>query len=570
MPRRQTVLIFLLLILALPCVAQYNEKQIMQQQAYQLLAQRQYAQAEQLFQQILAKYPNDFDSMVQLFNIYNTLSQPDKAENLLNTYQRSLPPQLYSEQHIQLQLLKGDINAAWKESLSYLELYNDEHKYRQLASYFERKGIFDKTLELYYQAREKLHKPDLFRMEIANTSLNFRLFDQAITEYLAYLAAYPTNQYFTNNQLKIILQEDPTRIQTIKAIADTTSIAAIKEVYATSLLSIGQAHSALQIIKQLGLNKLSIFAENQAAAGNDSIAYEAYEYACTQVDNPLTHGFPIRMMQIRYQQGDYAATAQLGYAALVGANRYNTKSSTLVEIYRLMSNTKLALGEPVDSALVWLDKAIALNPEPQLKAVLSLDIARLKILSSDYEAAAKNLNAVTMPQLIPQRDYLYFLSALLSADIAYADSLMNEYLIKYPGSPEANDAIYLMMLTLALKPPLQQSFLNTFKLLQLNQQSGLDSLLVIMEASQDEEFRILAIEWALRFKKPELATNLLNHEFTDSVAGEYAETLKFLLIHDKDEEQRLAREFLKNKPDSIYSPDIRQRISRMASQRPNL
>lgn len=570
MKARYILVIALFMLLALPCLAQYNEKQIMQQQAYQLMAQRQYAQAEQLFIQILDKYPNDFDSIVQLFNIYNTLSQADKAEGLLSTYQRGLPPQLYNEQHIQLLLLKGEMGAAYRESLDYLELYGDENKYRQLASYFERKGIFDRTLELYKLGRQKLKKPDLFRLEIANTSLNYRMFDQAIEEYLAYLFKYPTNQYFTNNQLKTILMEDPDRIAAIKAVADTTQNTAIKEVYATSLLSIGQPRRALEIIKELGLNNLRVFAENQAAAGADSIAYEAYAYASSMVDDPISFGFPAKMMQIRYQQGDYAATAKLGYATLAKAPSYKTKSSLLVEIYRLMANTMLALGEPVDSALIWLDKAMVLNPEAHLKAELSIDTARLKILASDYPAAERSLAGVSFSQLLPQKEYLRFLGKLLSGEVSFADSLMNEYLIKYPGSPEANDAMYLMMLALALQPPMQQSFFNSFKLLQLNQQRGLDSLLVIMEASKDEEFRLLAIEWALRLNQPELASSLLNHDFTDPVAGEYAETLKFLLVHDKEEEQRLAREFLKNKPNSIYSPDVRQRISRWAAQRPNL
>ena len=49
MKARYILVIALFMLLALPCLAQYNEKQIMQQQAYQLMAQRQYAQAEQLF-----------------------------------------------------------------------------------------------------------------------------------------------------------------------------------------------------------------------------------------------------------------------------------------------------------------------------------------------------------------------------------------------------------------------------------------------------------------------------------------------------------------------------------------
>jgi len=194
----------------------------------------------------------------------------------------------------------------------------------------------------------------------------------------------------------------------------------------------------------------------------------------------------------------------------------------------------------------------------------------LQILSSQYQAAEQNLSKVTLQQYLPQRDYLYFLSALLSARVSVADSLMHEYLLRYPGSPEANDAMYLMMLTLSLKGSTQTSFFTAFRLLQLNQTPGLDSLIVVMEQSKDEEFRLLAVEWALRFDRKPLARELLAFEFADPVASEYAAYLKLLLSSDKEEEQNLARDFLKNKPNSIYSPDVRQRISRWASQRPSL
>jgi len=559
-----------MLLLVVACYGQYNEKQIMVQQAYQLLAQRQYAQAEQLFLQVLDKYPSDFDSIVQLFNIYIGLAQADKAESLMQKYQRGIPPQMLSEQRVQLLLLKGQIDDAWKECMAYTELYANEGAYRLMASYFERKGLFDKSLDLYKSARQKMGRPDLFQMEIANAGLNIRQFDLAISEYLTYLIRNPGNQYFVNNQLKTILQEDSTRIDAIGAIADTCKTNAVKEVYATSLLNINQPQRALEIMKQLGLPNLRVFADNQAAAGNDAIAYDAYAYAATLVNDPINQGFPTRMMQIKYDQGDYQTAAVIGLEAISKADRLRTKSYALVEIYRLMAKVKLALGEPADSAMVWLDKALAINPDLVTRAGVSIDIARLRILSSQYKAAEQNLKKVDLQQYLPQRDYLYFLSALLSGQVSYADSLMHDYLIRYPGSPEANDAMYLMMLTLSLKGGAQTSFFNAFKLLQLNQSPGLDSLIVVMEQSKDEEFRLLAVEWALRLDRNPMAKELLNYTFTDPVTGEYAEYLRLLLSSDKQEEQNLAREFLKNKPNSIYAPDVRQRISRWAAQRPSL
>jgi len=79
-------LLAILLLGLLPLFGQYNEREILNQQANQLMAQRQYAQAEQLFKVILDKYPGDLNSILQLLNIYFSLSQTDKAEELLNQY----------------------------------------------------------------------------------------------------------------------------------------------------------------------------------------------------------------------------------------------------------------------------------------------------------------------------------------------------------------------------------------------------------------------------------------------------------------------------------------------------
>ena len=72
--------------LILSLFAQYSERDILTQQAFQLLGQRKFAEAEQIFLQILDKYPNDSNSVIQLLNIYFQTSQLDKAENLLRQY----------------------------------------------------------------------------------------------------------------------------------------------------------------------------------------------------------------------------------------------------------------------------------------------------------------------------------------------------------------------------------------------------------------------------------------------------------------------------------------------------
>jgi hypothetical protein len=126
------------------------------------------------------------------------------------------------------------------------------------------------------------------------------------------------------------------------------------------------------------------------------------------------------------------------------------------------------------------------------------------------------------------------------------------------------------MLTLGMQATEQPMFFSAIKLLQMNQVSGIDTLETVFRLNGDEELLLLAIEWSIGLGATERAVEMLNYSFTDPVAAEYTELLKLLMVNDKNEAQRLAREFLKAKPNSIFSPDFRQRISRWSASRPNL
>jgi hypothetical protein len=525
---------------------------------------------------VLDKYPNDIATITQLLQIYFALMQTDKAEALLSKYQRVIPAQVYSEQHIQLLVMQAKVSEAWQESLAYLALFNhEEYRYRQIASYFERKGFYDKVLELYQMARVKLNKPEFFRLEIANASMNYRLFEQAIREYLAYLETSPVTLFFTNNQLKTILEEDSTLISVIAGIADSSASAVVKEAYAGALLSRKDYYGALNVYKQLELAKLYRFADDQAASGNDSLAYLAYEYAESLEKDPLKKAeLSYRMALISYQRADYAATKALienNLSLPLWQDRNLAyKSGYAVKIRKLMAETCLAMGSNADSAIVWLEEAKKYARDNTERQETDLEIARLCILKGDVAAATRIIASVKEPALAEKKDYLAFLGALLSNRIALADTLMNDFIIRHPASSYTNDAIYLVMLTLGMQATEQPMFFSAIKLLQMNQVSGIDTLETVFRLNGDEELLLLAIEWSIGLGATERAVEMLNYSFTDPVAAEYTELLKLLMVNDKNEAQRLAREFLKAKPNSIFSPDFRQRISRWSASRPNL
>jgi len=570
------LLIILFSFTAFPLQAQYNEREILNQQASQLLVQRQYTQAEQLYKTILDKYPNDLNAILQLLNIYFSLSQNDKAETLLTQYQRQIPAQTYSEQHIQLLVMKAEINDAWRESNAYLELYGyDEYKYRRLASLFERKAFYEQVLELYRQGRNKLNNPDLFRLEIANTSMNYRLFSDAIREYLAYLDKNPVNLFFTNNQLKTILQEDSILISVVKAFADSSSSQSVKEAYANALVSQKDFSTALNIYKQLELSKLARFADEQSAAGNEGIAFSAYAYLDSLEKDPVKQAdLRYRMAGIKYREAAYPATIGILQSALDlpfwKDRNWSYRSLVGVKLRKLRAETSLAMGEPADSAKKWLQEAKSFARDQLEQQEMDLEIARLMIMDGDSTGAQKILATVNQAKHSELKEYLGFVSALFDGNVSLADTLMNTFVIRYPASPYTNDTIYLMMLTLGLEGSDQGSFFTAVRLLQLNRKAGLDTLEVIIAHTGDEELRLLAAEWAIGFSDYNRAKAFLASEFSDPVAADYASLLSLAIVNSKEEEQNLAREFLKNKPNSIFSPGFRQRISRLNSTKPNL
>jgi len=509
-------------------------------------------------------------------NIYFTLSQTDKAEATLNKYQRTLPPQTYSELLIQLLIMQAKVDVAWQETMRYLNIYGqDEYKYRRLATFFERKAFYDKVIELYTMARIQLGKPDLFRLEMANTAMNYHQLEKAIYEYMAYTENNPVYMFYTNNQLKTILQEDSTLISVVSAIADSSKNSVLKEIYANALINLQDYKTALNIYKQLELQKMWHFAEEQTAAGNDSIAFEAYSYLETkETDMVKKMDLRYRLAELKYQQRNYPATEQIILESLSlpfwkEKNLYY-RSTVGVKLRKLMAEIKLAKNEPVDSALAWLNEAKKFSRNNLEAQEMDLEIARLYILSGEKTKAQNILKTINHNNLMEKRDYLNFLNTLLEGETALADTLMNDFIIRYPESQYTNDAIYLMMFSLNMAEQEKKSFYSAIRLLQLNSQSGIDTLEVIFSHNKDEEILLLAIEWAIAFGNDSKAKELLQYEFQDEVAADYAALLRLLLVSDKEEEQRLAREFLKNKPNSIFSPDFRQKISRWAASRPNL
>lgn len=563
------------LLVLIPLWGQYNERDILNQQAYQMLGQRQFAEAEKIFLQVLEKYPDDANSVLQLLNIYFQTSQLDKAENLLRQYRRILPANQATEQEVLLLVMQGRPDDAWNLGQTQLSRMNhSESTYRLLASYFERRGFYDHVLRLYEEARARRGNPDLFRLEIANAALNYRRFEQALREYLTFLEKNPSNIYFVNNQCKTILREDPELIATIGEFAETSANPIIKELYANALLSQNRAPEALEVYKNLPPERLLSFAEQQYAALNDEVALPAFEHlAGISTETLERNDYRLRQAFIHFRSGRHVETDSLLRAVIADSLMLERKNyqrrGVNLNARKLMAENSLALTKSTAAAKTWYEEARRFCGSAYDRQNIDMALVRLLAIDQDFETALAILNGVNEPKHLETRDYLRFSVELLQGNTDVADSLMNEYVIRWPGGGYVNDAIYQMMFVLELSGKDLDSFHLANRMMLLGDPAAVDTLAAVFASTDDEELLILAVEWAILLAEPDKALNLLEHDWQDPVSAEYAALLRLKLSTEEDEAQRFARDFLTANPGSIFAPKFRMSLARTGYSRPD-
>lgn len=571
----KVLMTLLLLLLLLPLAAQYDERQILAQEANQHLIRRDYAQAETVFLQILVKYPNDLNSILQLMQIYLNLSSTDKAEALLSKYQRTLGENVYTEQRIQLYILQGQLPEAFQMAEAYLQANPpNQNKYRMIASFFERRGHYEYSIQVYQKARLDLDK-SLFMMEIANASMQMQRYPEALAEYLSFISQSPNMNLFVKNQIKSIVQQDSSLIAIIRKTAKSSESDIILELFASSLLAVNRNQEALEIYKRLPATYMRSFARDQFKLQNYALARAANRHLAETSTQPLQKlSFLFEVAQIFYQEAAFDSCSMILDELLTDPfwkiSLANKRNNLNVSIHRLKADNDLARGVDLELVRQLLMDTKEYTSQARVSQEVDLDMARLSILSADYQAAQVALQRVAVPQLLEKRDYLYFLSAFMQTQSSYADSLMHEYMLKYPGGENANDIIYLNMLSIGLDDAQKSSFAQSIRQLQLFKKAGIDGLKSLFDETGDEELLLLAIEWAIGLDDNVRAASLLEHVFDDELSAEYAQYLGLALIADRKDEVDLAKEFLKSKPNSIFSPRFRQVISRQATSQMNI
>jgi tetratricopeptide (TPR) repeat protein len=566
---KKSLLWLILSLLMLPLAGQYDERQILVQQANQLVMQRQYDRAEAAFLQILEKYPEDLNTVFQLIQMYFTISKDMELEEMLKKYQRVIPENMYQELRIRLLLNQGKLFDARSLADSYLEIYgSNQSKYQMIAAYFSQKADYDGALHIYETGRRR-HGNQLFRMEIASASMQMGQYQRAMTEYLELSRDAQNSNLYIRNQVAAIVLKDISLLKMLRELASDSENTVVKELLASTLLALDRYQEALDVYKQMPIAYMRNFAADQMKLKNYAIARDAYRFlmqSSPQVQQSLSYG--LELATIFHNSAQYDSSAAV-IAELLGNPLWENasptpKNSLLVRIRRLKADNDLALGYQLNQVRKWLQDTRENCVNHAEVQSLDIELARLAILDEDYDNAGYILARKGWGDMTPLRDYLQFLSHFMQAESTAADSLMNEFVLHHPGSDFANDIIYLNMLSIEMDSAQKRSFGSAIRDLQLYKIRGVDTLAALHEQTGDEELLILAIEWALGLGDVAKAQQLMQYDFKDELAGDYARLMSISVLQDREEMMHMAREYLKENPNSIFSPRFRQMIGRVS------
>ena len=566
MMKKYNLITLLLLLFFGALSAQYNEKQILTQQASQFMVTRQYDRAEEIYLEILDKFPNDVNTVLQLMQLYLNIGNKDKAEQHLNFYQRYLADNQQMELRMQLLLMQGKAQEAERIVAGYLELYGQHSsRHRLIASYYERYRYYEEAIDIYQAARAQFGG-DLFALEIGNAAMKIQRFHQATDEYLNYIAASTGVNYFIKSQIASMLKRDESIIERVKQASEKRNSEVITELYGASLIELERYDEALEIYKGLNPSFMRNFAQQQRKLRNYNIAIQAYQFLADIAEKPiqrLTYDFDIATIyheDTLYDSCDQKLTKLLAddFWAISASN---TRTGLYFMLRKLKAENDTALGVDFSEIVTWLQESKRYVGRARDNQELDLAIAKISILNEDYANGEKALARITMPDFKEDGDYLKFLLQFYQNNVEQADELMHGFLIAHPESEYANDIIYLNMLAINMNDSQSESFGASVRKLQLYKEEGITELRELFEQTGDEELLILAIEWALRMGLSESASELLEHEFEDELASDYAQYFRLVLISDREEEKDFARDYLKLRPNSIFSPRFRQSLT---------
>lgn len=567
--KRYIIITFLLIATVL--VAQYDEKQILMQQAMQHTRQRQFDQAISIYEEILDKFPEDRDAADRLVRSYISVSNFNDARRVLDKYKDNFSDLDYMRHNLNLLLRTGEKPTAIDEANSYLTQYSGHiQHYRQIATIFEQNRHHDVAIDIYKRARQVSSDDELYSRELASAYENNNMPDEAIVEYLKHLEKSRGFLNFISNRFRNILDEDESKIHTIGKYCKDSKNEQLREVYANSLAYIGEHEQALQIFATIDPSRVRVFGDQQLKDGNFEIARRAFQIFHEQSQDPhIVADAKIRIAKAFIEQGELdeaeAILTEVYEDQRIQSRQYRFRTRANREARELLADIALRRDEPIENVIDYYNEAASFAYNASERKEILYRILHLKIANESYEQSTDMLADLLEDEDPSSNTYktgtfYQFLLGLMQSD-AKTDSLLGEVMIAIPDGEFTSEALQLYILSTELTGNAKDKFLQGYRDKLLYRDSlVVNSLMEAYESSGNESVLLLAADWALDAGNYDKAIELYAHEYTEETSSQYA-LLKKAKLEADEQRNTIASNFLKDNPSTVFSPQFRKMVA---------
>lgn len=549
--------------------AQFDEKEFQLKRAQNYIFQREYTKANEIYQELLEQFPEDHEIAARLITNLIRISELDKAEQILEKYKKIFPDLQFVTTSIVLYTALGDPETAGKIASDYIEKNPGKiAAYREISVAFEKVRNYEKSIEVMLKARKSARDDYLYTRELALAYEMIEDLSNSSKEYLKHLEYNQSYFHFVFSRMKKILAVSPVQIENIRNYTQNSDNESILELYALCLGEIGDTAKALEIYEKLEPVKLLEFADRQRATGNMEIALTAYSKYLENIDEPhLKADVLIELAEIKIEQKDFSTAKQILLEIYAddqlnkGKYFYKTNAGRICR--ELLAEIAQREYEPDDIILAYLEEAKDFAFNQKIRKEIDYKILHFQVMSNKLDQAKADLKNLLLNDDSGTDTYKlglfysFFISGIENDPAA--DSLLGELLVFTPSGDLTNDALELKIIGDALTPAARRTLFHAYQQKNLYRfAAAIDSLMTIHDLTGNEDVLILAGTWAWQAEDNLTASSIFQLKFENTVLAEYALLAETRLIDDPELRNQRVQNFLKEKPESVFSPEFRQ------------
>ncbi len=565
---KRLILITLTLLIASTLLAQYDVTKIYMQRARSFELRRQYDDANQMYRELLKENPDHAPAVENLIRNLLLQSKTEEAEAVLEQYGSALEKPKYVRNKLSIILRDNDFKRASKYAETQAkESPEDMLLLSELATVFEAYRDYDNAIRYLLLARDAAGTESAMHLELARVYQANGQYEEAIPELVTQLEENPGYFHYVNRKLKDMIMEKPDVVSIIRRNTIDSGNPLLIELYAQSLVEIGELDQAFAIYSDLAPDKLQQFANERLAAGDLELAQRAYNTFIDKTDDIFMKAdASIMLAKIAIARDSLSVAENIlqeiraNQVLQRGAGRYRIGANQLSR--ELLADIALIRQQPAETIIDYLNEAEQFTSNQREKNRLQFEIAHLYLMNEQYDQADRKIQETLRGQkegsdAETMSFYYRYLSYLLQGD-ANADTLLNIMIIRDAGQENVNDALMLSQLTQKLEGEDRNLFFDAYRAFNLYRfDTALEKLQTLYEHTQNETFLIQAAEWAILSGKTGAAMTLLERDYTDEIAAGYAELRRLELTQDAQKRKDIAIMFLTGHDQSVFAPAIR-------------